>query len=365
MEEKAQQIFISAPPIKQPKQGIIGEYVTLLGDSFYKIHNFDSIEPFFMSIVSSSDHWLFVASNGGLSAGRVNSEQALFPYYTEDKLADNNDNTGSKIILRVTKDNRVWLWEPFTPRQYGQYDVDRNLYKNVLGTALVFEEINRSLELSCRYAWRTSDKFGFVKTVWIQNLGSSDSAIQIELLDGLQNILPANITSATQNALSCLLDAYKRSELDLETGLGIFALNSTLTDLAEPSESLLATTVFQVGLGPVNHLLSSLQVEQFRSGMGITPELDVRGRRGAYFVHAKIALLPGEESVWHLVADIHQDWADIVNLRHTLRKTRLTCVRRLRKTLKLMMSNYMRLLSAPMVGRFARTCSEHHTTMPM
>jgi len=320
MDEKAQQIFISPPPIKQPKQGVIGEYVTLLGDSFYKIHNFDSIEPFFMSIVSSSDHWLFVASNGGLSAGRVNSEQALFPYYTEDKLADNNDNTGSKIILRVIKNNQVWLWEPFTPRQYGQYDVDRNLYKNVLGTALVFEEINRSLELRCRYAWRTSDKFGFVKTCWIQNIDSSDSAIQVELLDGMQNILPANITSATQNALSCLLDAYKRSELDLETGLGIFGLNSTLTDLAEPSESLLATTVFQVGLGQVNHLLSSLQVEQFRSGMGITPELDVRGRRGAYFVHAKIALLPDEESIWHLVADIHQDWADIVNLRHTLRK---------------------------------------------
>jgi hypothetical protein len=94
--------------------------------------------------------------------------------------------------------------------------------------------------------------------------------VQVELLDGVQNILPANVTSTTQNAFSCLLDAYKRSELDLETGLGIFALNSTLTDLAEPSESLLATTVFQVGLAQANHLLSSLQLERFRSGMGIT-----------------------------------------------------------------------------------------------
>jgi hypothetical protein len=320
MDEKSQQITISEHPKEQPEQGVIGEYVTLLGDSFYKIHNFDSLEPFFMSIVSSSDHWLYVASNGGLSAGRVNSEQALFPYYTEDKLADNNDNTGSKIILRVTKGSSVWLWEPFTSRQYGQYDLERNLYKNVLGTALVFEEINRGLELSCRYAWRTSDKFGFVKTVWIQNLSSSDSAVQIELLDGLQNILPANVTSATQNAFSCLLDAYKRSEVELETGLGIFALNSTLTDLAEPSESLLATTVFQVGLGRVNHLLSSLQLERFRSGLGITPEGEVRGRRGAYFVHSKIELLPGAESTWHLVADTHQDGADIVNLLHTLRR---------------------------------------------
>jgi hypothetical protein len=334
MDEKAQQIFIGAPPKNNQSKVLLVNMSPCLGDSFYKIQNFDSIEPFFMSIVSSSDHWLFVASNGGLSAGRVNSEQALFPYYTEDKLADNNDNTGSKIILRVTKDNQVWLWEPFTTRQYGQYDVDRNLYKNVLGTALVFEEINRSLELSCRYAWRTSDKFGFVKTVWIRNINSSDSAVQVELLDGVQNILPANVTSSTQNAFSCLLDAYKRSELDLETGLGIFALNSTLTDLAEPSESLLATTVFQVGLGQVNHLLSSLQLERFRSGMGITPEEDVRGRRGAYFVHARIALLPEEESTWHLVADTHQDAADIVNLLHTMRRNPVELYQEIEKDIR-------------------------------
>ncbi|MEJ2279477.1 MAG: hypothetical protein P8Y70_17300 [Candidatus Lokiarchaeota archaeon] len=42
--------------------------------------------PFFMSIVSSSNHWLFISSTGGLSAGRVSAEQALFPYYTDDKL---------------------------------------------------------------------------------------------------------------------------------------------------------------------------------------------------------------------------------------------------------------------------------------
>jgi hypothetical protein len=38
--------------------------------------------------------------------------------------------------------------------------------------------------------------------------------------------------------MSNLLDAYKRGELDPATGLGIFALSATLTDRAEPSESL-------------------------------------------------------------------------------------------------------------------------------
>lgn len=305
----------------QQKQSAIGSFTTFLNESFYKIQNLDSLEPFFMSIVSSSDHWLFISSNGGLTAGRVNSEQALFPYYTEDKLTDNAENTGSKIILRVTKESQVYLWEPFTSRQYGQYDLEKNLYKNALRTALIFEEINLTLGLRCAYAWRTSEKFGFIKTVWVQNLGTSHAAEQIEVLDGLQNILPANISSNTQNEFSCLLDGYKRSELDLETGLGIFMLNSTLTDLAEPSESLLATTVFQVGLEQAHYLLSSLQLENFRSGRGITQETEVRGRRGAYFAHAIFDLLPGAEATWHLVADTHQDAADIVNLLQTLKKS--------------------------------------------
>ena len=31
----------------------------------------------------------------------------------------------------------------------------------------------------------------------------------------------------------------------------------------------------------------------------------------------KSALNPGQESSWHIVADTHQDWADIVDLLHT------------------------------------------------
>lgn len=124
------------------------------------------------------------------------------------------------------------------------------------------------------------------------------------MLDGIQNILPANITSLTQNTFSPLLDAYKRSELDRETGLAIFALNSTLTDLAEPSESLLATTVMQLGLDQADYLFSSEQLDRFRSGMGVVSETEVRGRRCAYFAHAILELAPAEERVWYVVANV-------------------------------------------------------------
>ncbi len=316
MNPNPKNIFVGATALHPSNPSVQGEYVPLLGELFYKIRNYDAMEPFFMSLVSSFDHWLFISSSGGLSAGRVSAEQALFPYYTEDRIAENSENTGSKTLLLVTRNEQTWLWEPFSLRQQGQYEIERNLYKNIPGTALVFEEINRQLGLTFRYAWRTSDQFGFVKTGWLVNHGTT--TCQAAILDGLQNILPANVTSQVQNTFSVLLDGYKRSELDAGSGLGIFALNSTLTDLAEPSESLLATTVFQVGLEGAQALLSSLQLDRFRAGHTLQPETEIRGRRGAYFALARLELAPAAEHSWHLVAEVNQDSAAMVQLRNRL-----------------------------------------------
>ncbi len=85
MKQESQPIFIGNSIFQQPVQAIRGEYVSMLGEPFYKINNYDRMPPFFMSIVSSSNHWLFISSTGGLSAGRVSAEQSLFPYYTVDK----------------------------------------------------------------------------------------------------------------------------------------------------------------------------------------------------------------------------------------------------------------------------------------
>ena len=70
------------------QDAVSGEFVTLGKERFYAIHNVDKMPPFFISVVSSSDHWLFVSSTGGLTAGRVSPEQALFPYITVDKIHD-------------------------------------------------------------------------------------------------------------------------------------------------------------------------------------------------------------------------------------------------------------------------------------
>src|SRR5271157_6012241 len=155
MNQKLRPIFIGDTAQKPSAQGVKGEYVAMLGDIFYTIQNFDAMEPFFMSLVSSSNHWLFISSSGGLSAGRVSADESLFPYYTVDKLTENSENTGNKALFLVTHGRRTSLWEPFSEGQQGIYPLERNIYKNVAGTAVVFEETNHSLGLTYRYAWRT------------------------------------------------------------------------------------------------------------------------------------------------------------------------------------------------------------------
>ena len=270
-----------------------------------------------MSLVSSSDHWFFIASTGGLTAGRVNADSALFPYETEDKITAHSELNGGKTIIRVNRDGRTFLWEPFSGRYAGVYHCERKLYKNQYGNKLIFEETNHDLQLTLRIAWSTGDRFGFIRSCWLRN--HDDSDCQVELLDGLQNILPYGATSALQTSYSSLVNAYKRNELDPQTGIAIYALSATLTDRTEASESLKATVTWQVGLEDPVHLLSSQQVHAFRLGRAIEPEHDVCGRPGAYLVNASFELSKGQSRDWRVIADVNQDNADIVNLKHLFR----------------------------------------------
>ena len=172
------------------------------GETFYQITNYDKMNPFFMSIVSDSNHWMFISSNGGLTAGRKNSEYALFPYYTDDKITESADITGNKSIFKVSKDNQEFMWEPLAVRSLGSYSTTQNLYKNRYGNKIIFEEVNHDLELIYRYQWSSSNAFGFVKKSKLINTGKE--AVKVSLLDGIQNILPYGVNEGLQNSRSNL-----------------------------------------------------------------------------------------------------------------------------------------------------------------
>ncbi|MGB7326209.1 MAG: hypothetical protein WBD31_15150 [Rubripirellula sp.] len=137
-----------------PDNPVMGEFVAIEGATWYRIANSHLMPEFFMSIVSSSDHWMFISSKGALTAGRQNADSALFPYYSADKIVDGAASTGPKTLLRVSKQNGdEMLWEPFSAAPIRDANRTQNLYKNAIGNQVRFEEVHHELGLVFRYTW--------------------------------------------------------------------------------------------------------------------------------------------------------------------------------------------------------------------
>ena len=305
-------IHIGKTPLDISNKDVGGVEVLIDGENFYKIQNANSMRPFFMSIVSPSNHWLFISSNGSLSSGRRDSNNALFPYYTDDKITEAQEITGSKTIFHIQKDSKSFLWEPFSYKNEGSYNTSRNLYKNFSGNKIIFEEVNNDLNIKFSYQWSIGDLFGFIRESRVKNIGTED--LDIRLLDGIQNILPSGVEEALQNSSSNLVDAYKRNELDSSSGIGIYSLSAIIVDRAEPSEALKANIAWSIGLDNSKHLLSSKQLDNFRNGMILSEEIDVKAEKGAYFLTDDITLKSDKSSAWYIVCDVNKSAADIISL---------------------------------------------------
>ena len=309
-----------------------GHYIDIHGERFYCIYHYDHMQPFFISLASDTDLWMYISSTGGLTCGRRNPEQVLFPYYTDDKITENYEQTGSKTILRVQTAQGTKLWEPFSSRQMGTYHIIRSIAKSITGNRLLFREENVDLGLIFSYEWAPATHLGWVRTANLSN--ETDAPITVEVLDGLQNVMPSGVERITQNTFSTLVDGYKRTE-HVGNGMVLFRMEAILVDRAEPSESLRCNTVytlfpnnnslpFREGMGvgcPITYLTSSAQLDTFRRGGTIQPESESKGVRGAIFAHFT-ATIPVKdmsqpltsnlspltsELQWHFICDVMQD----------------------------------------------------------
>lgn len=298
---------------KNAGKQVSGGFTDFLGERYYKISNVDAMTPFFMTIVSSSDIWNYVWSNGGLTAGRINSDHALFPYYTADKVSDGRSYTGPCTAIKVRDEHTVWLWEPFSDAEEGLWKYERNIYKNTSGSKVYFEEINHDLALGFQYGWMSSDRFGLVRHCRILN--RSGKPVSLEILDGCRNILPACVSADFQNSNSVLLDAYKKTDLETEHNIALFSVSSIVTDKAEPNEGLLANIGWFSDEGKV--YLSPDTPTAFRSGRPLPADSVVKGQRPAFFLfkEARLDQSPsGAEADWYQVFDTSLDVSQIVSL---------------------------------------------------
>ena len=289
-------------------------FTSLGGQPAYQIAQADRMPPFLMSIVSDCDIWMFVSSTGGITCGRLSPERALFPYETDDRLHHLYGTTGPITLMRVRRGTLELKWEPFAG--IPATGTIRRLYKTLLGHQLVFEERHEPLGLLFRYTWKSSKEFGVVRAAELENIG--EGTVDVELLDGLLNVLPACVPMSMQQGSSCLLDAYKLSELDAEVPLAVYALNSRITDRAEPSECLRASAVWTSGLPSARLHLSDRAIEAFRRNE-VTPHLrELRGQRGNFLLQSQLRLEAGETASWNIVADTHLSQSQVASLRRRL-----------------------------------------------
>ena len=284
----------------------VDSFVNVDGQVFYKVEHSQWLAPFFINVVSASDVWIFMSSKGGITAGRKDAQGAVFSYETDDRLHDQS-HTGSKTIIRTGEQ----LWEPFARTTLNKWRVTQNLYKAVQGTGVIFEEINEELKLSFTYQYESSERFGIVKTSVLKNL--SDKAVLVDILDGLENILPCHVDKNLQAASSTLVDAYKANELYPDSKLATYALTTLINDTPNPIEILRANVAW-TDCTKAQIALSSQVVDDFVRGTTYPYGEPAYGCKGAYFVNYREELHPNSECTHHIVVDHGYDHCALVKL---------------------------------------------------
>ncbi|MEI2825942.1 MAG: hypothetical protein V9F04_05660 [Dermatophilaceae bacterium] len=281
----------------------------------YRVDGVDRMTPFFMSLVGPGDGWAFVSSSGAITAGRGSPEHALFPYLTDDQLLDTVGRSGSSTTITLGSDATGTVWTPFARDTADDPQIRRAVEKTLLSDEIVLEERHTGWALCWRVSWRHSPSHGLVRSATLtREAGKTGAAadpgktLRVFIRDGVVNVLPPGVSTRTQRQLSNLLDAYKLTELDRGRRLAWTRLNSGLTDLAEPCESLLASTVWLAGMPE-----ATLLVDPDRPDAG-----QRRGARGQLLAAARLTLVPGETRQWSMVLDVDRDAAQVADLRAAL-----------------------------------------------
>ena len=292
------------------------EFVTLDGERYARIRNVDGLAPFLMSIVGDSDAWLFIGSNSPFTAGRVDPDHAMFPYQTADKLLRHADSSGTLSIFRVGRGNSdPVVWEPWRGDTRGR-GITRNLYKHVLGTNVLFEEIHHDLGLRFTWSLSTCKKFGLVRHAVLENIGTLPA--RVDYLDGYQMLQPTGVTAETFARLSYLAAGYMRHEVLPDVPMAIYTLNAAMEDKPLPYESLRATAAWSLGHPKPDVIISDNGVVAFRNGEKPPVQSEVRGEFGSYLAADGVDLAPGGRHEWFTVVDTALDHARLVSLRDQL-----------------------------------------------
>ncbi len=287
--------------------GATGRLVRLGSSDAYRIDHVERMEPFLTTVVSDTDLWMFISSNGALTAGRIDADRAIFPYLTDDRLHRSAGHTGPvTLIARTTATGRE-LWRPFEP--VCPPECSRAITKGVLGDVLAFEEHNERWGLTITATWAPSGAYGWARTVEI----TGDGLAELDVLDGLLDVMPAGVQASAELTRSNLVDAYKRSETGPWGTAAVYSLESLVTDRAEPGEALAATVVWSAGFTSGRPLLDERAVHDVLTGRPPRATPLLTGLPGAYLLHGPITVGAARPATWTIVADTDLDHAEVID----------------------------------------------------
>lgn len=278
-----------------------GRFVEDDGESWYRIDGIDQADPFFVVLASDSDLWAFISSAGSLAAGRRDEEGSFLPYETVDKIHRRWEHTGPRTWIRILGPDGPSLWEPFAPRSDERAGA-RSIWKNASATRMRLREVHPDGRLIFQYEWCTAAELGLVRSARLA-LADGGAAIDVQVLDGVLNLMPPGVGVAMSNSMSSLADAYKWNEAAVGGRLGIYTLYAQIWDRAEPKESFEALVAWHAGLpAGARTLLSAHQVKDFCRRGTVQSESLTRGRCGAIMA-AFDARVTTDGVEWHQVID--------------------------------------------------------------
>ena len=293
-----------------------GRFVDRGGRRFYEIDAVDQLPAFLMTIVGDTDLWLYLSSAGGLTAGRTSPERCLFPYETDDRLHAAAGVTGPVTLVRLPDQS---IWRPMDTRAL-ERGRERRLLRTPIGDAVVFEEFDPETGITFRSEWTLCDEHGVVRRYSL-DLAPDAGACEVEVLDGLLNVMPACVYPPTQREASTLIDAYKRCEIDPRSGIAVYTLEAAISDRPEARECLRANVVWSAGLDAARVALAGDAVARFERGLPIDDRSLSTGRRGAYLLRSTVWLAPGSAERWMMVGDVDLDHGAVAARRRWLGST--------------------------------------------
>ncbi len=291
---------------------VTGALCVIDGMEYYRIDGLEHMEPFLTTVVSATDLWMFVSSTGALTAGRIDADHALFPYETDDRLHRLAAINGPVTIIARAVEGARELWRPFGPER--TTGCTRSIAKSVLSDRLVFEEHHHDWALRFRATWAPSSRYGWIRTVELADLGEEGN--ELEVLDGLLDVMPAGVTTQLEQTRSNLVDAYKRSETGPWGSLAVYTLEALITDRAEPAESLTATVVWSAGFTGARPDLDGRAVDAMIEGRPSPACRLLTGRPGAHLLRGPVTVPAAGSASWLIAADTGLSHPDVLAAVH-------------------------------------------------